>query len=102
MLVPSIVSVGRALLTHGMTVEAPQMAQCWLQLADMRARDPAAKALIFTQFNSTLEWLMARLTQEGYGYRTISGSMPLKKRSQVILLSFGGPLSPGYPSLGSM
>jgi hypothetical protein len=26
---------------------------------------------------------MSRLTQEGYGYRTISGSMPLKKRSQV-------------------
>lgn len=49
----------------------------------MRERDPTAKALIFTQFNSTLEWLMARLTEEGYSYRTISGSMPLKKRSQV-------------------
>ena len=54
-----------------------------MQLADMRKRDPTAKALIFTQFNSTLEWLMARLTEEGYSYRTISGSMPLKKRSQV-------------------
>ncbi len=54
-----------------------------MQLADMRERDPTAKALIFTQFNSTLEWLMARLTEEGYSYRTISGSMPLKKRSQV-------------------
>ena len=49
----------------------------------MREDDPSAKALIFTQFNATLEWLMLRLTQEGYGYRTISGSMPLKKRSQV-------------------
>ena len=58
---------------------------CAVQLAAMRQRDPSAKALIFTQFNSTLEWLMSRLTQEGYGYRTISGSMPLKKRSQVCL-----------------
>ena len=49
----------------------------------MRERDPAAKALIFTQFNGTLNWLATRLQQEGYGYRTISGSMPLKKRAQV-------------------
>ena len=54
-----------------------------MQLAAMRARDPAAKALIFTQFNTTLNWLSRRLQQEGYGYRTISGSMPLKKRAQV-------------------
>ena len=53
------------------------------QLAAMRERDPSAKALIFTQFNSTLQWLMQRLTAEGYGYRTISGSMPMKQRSKV-------------------
>ena len=51
----------------------------------MRGRDPAAKALIFTQFHSTLSWLSVRLQQEGYGFRTISGSMPLKKRAQVLL-----------------
>ena len=56
-----------------------------MQLAAMRARDPAAKALIFTQFSGTLAWLARRLQQEGYGYRTISGSMPLKKRAQVIM-----------------
>lgn len=50
----------------------------------MRQRDPAAKALIFTQFSGTLAWLADRLTQEGYGYRTISGSMVLKKRAQVL------------------
>ena len=49
----------------------------------MRERDPTAKALIFTQFNSTLQWLMDRLTAEGYGYRTISGGMTLRKRTQV-------------------
>lgn len=57
---------------------------CWVpQLSAMRQKDPTAKALIFTQFSSTLEWLMSRLTEEGYGYRTISGSMPMKKRSEV-------------------
>ena len=56
----------------------------FVQLAAMRERDPAAKALIFTQFNGTLNWLATRLQQEGYGYRTISGSMPLKKRAQVM------------------
>jgi SNF2 family DNA or RNA helicase len=53
------------------------------QLAAMCERDPTAKALIFTQFKSTLRWLMQRLTAEGYGYRTISGSMAMKKRSKV-------------------
>ena len=53
------------------------------QLAAMRERDPAAKALIFTQFSSTLSWLGHRLQQQGYGYRTISGSMALKKRAKV-------------------
>lgn len=56
-----------------------------VQLAAMRARDPTAKALIFTQFNSTLTWLGARLQQKGYGFRTISGSMVLQKRAQVLL-----------------
>ena len=55
-----------------------------VQLAAMRARDPAAKALIFTQFSGTLAWLAQRLQQKGYGYRTISGSMPLKKRAQML------------------
>ena len=59
----------------------------FVQLAAMRARDPAAKALIFTQFIGTLDWLAQRLQEEGYGYRTISGSMPLKKRAQVLMLS---------------
>ena len=49
----------------------------------MRAADPSAKALIFSQYVSTLEWLQARLSAEGFGYRTISGSMALKKRAEV-------------------
>ena len=36
------------------------------------------------QYNTTLEWLKLRLTEEGFGYRTISGSMPLKQRTKAI------------------
>lgn len=43
------------------------------ELAAMRAADPSAKALVFTQFTQTLAWLKTRLTQEGFGYRTITG-----------------------------
>ena len=34
--------------------------------------------------STTLEWLKLRLTQEGFGYRTISGSMPLGQRTKAI------------------
>ena len=90
----------------------------------MRRRDPSSKALIFSQYNSTIEWLKQRLTQEGerrranppakpkctgtgpspsvphhqmlmllsspdllpsgFGYRFISGAMPLNQRTRAI------------------
>ena len=42
------------------------------------------QALIFSQYTGTLEWLKTRLSEEGFGYRTISGSMPLKQRAAAI------------------
>ncbi|KAK9847690.1 hypothetical protein WJX84_004737 [Apatococcus fuscideae] len=54
------------------------------ELKKMRETDGAAKALVFSQYRSTIEWLKVRLTQEGFGYRFITGSMPLKKRAQAI------------------
>ena len=39
---------------------------------------------LFLFLSSTLEWLKGRLTAEGFGYRTICGSMPLKQRTQAI------------------
>lgn len=42
------------------------------------------QVLIFSQFSNTVEWLKKRLTEEGFGYRTISGSMPLKQRAKAI------------------
>lgn len=68
----------------------------------MRQRDPAAKALVFTQFSSTLTWLAARLQQEGYGYRTISGSMPLKKRAQVFFTHYRVELNAGLDHAASL
>ena len=54
------------------------------ELRKMRDEDESNKALIFSQFNSTLSWLQERLPEEGFGFRTISGSMPLKQRDQAI------------------
>ena len=53
------------------------------QLAAMREADPKAKALVFTQFKPTLEWLKVRLRQRGYTFRTICGSMPAIERAQA-------------------
>jgi hypothetical protein len=35
----------------------------------MRAADPSSKALVFSQYNSTLEWLQRRLPEEGFSFR---------------------------------
>ena len=50
----------------------------------MRSADPTSKALVFTQYNSTLEWLKKALPAAGFGYRSISGSMPLNQRTKAI------------------
>ena len=55
-----------------------------MQLRVMRKNDPTAKALVFSQFVSTIEWLKGKLREHGFGYRTISGSMPQKQRAKVV------------------
>jgi len=54
------------------------------ELKKMRKDDPTNKALIFTQFGQTIEWLQRRLPEEGFGFRTISGSMSAKNRDKSI------------------
>ena len=54
------------------------------ELRAMRAASPANKALIFSQFTSTLKWLQQKLPDEGFGFRTVSGSMPLNQRAAAI------------------
>lgn len=46
---------------------------------------------MFSQFISTLEWLKTRLMEEGFSYRTISGSMPLNQRAKAIAAFQGDP-----------
>ncbi len=58
-----------------------------MQLRVMRANDPTAKALVFSQFVSTIEWLKVKLAEQGFSYRTISGSMSLQQRSKVFVKS---------------
>ena len=52
----------------------------------MRQNDPSAKALVFSQFVGTIEWLKVKLEEQGFGYRFISGTMPLKQRTKVYTL----------------
>ncbi|GLC42798.1 hypothetical protein PLESTM_001380900 [Pleodorina starrii] len=54
------------------------------ELRAMREGDPTAKALVFTQFSQTLEWLKPRLIAEGFGHRSITGDMTQKKRTEAI------------------
>ncbi|KXZ53508.1 hypothetical protein GPECTOR_7g958 [Gonium pectorale] len=54
------------------------------ELRAMRETDPEAKALVFTQFGQTLEWLKPRLAEEGFGHRSITGDMTQKKRTEAI------------------
>lgn len=61
------------------------------ELHAMRARDGGAKALVFSQFNSTIEWLKHRLPGEGFAFRTIDGGMPMKKRAAAIADFQGDP-----------
>ena len=61
------------------------------ELRAMRAKDPGAKALVFSQFTGTIDWLKERLPAEGFGFRTIDGAMALNKRTQAIADFQGDP-----------
>ena len=66
----------------------------------MRRADPSAKALIFSQYVTTIEWLKVRLTAAGFGYRFISGSMPLKQRAKAISAFQNDPPTTGAEGVG--
>lgn len=54
------------------------------QLRTMQAADASNKALIFTQYNSTLEFVSKKLQEEGFTCWCISGKMPMKQRAAAI------------------
>lgn len=80
-----IVSIGDGVISES------KLAALLKSLRQMRRADRTAKALIFSQYNSTIEWLKGRLTREGFGHRHISGSMPLKQRAKAIQAFQGDP-----------
>ena len=53
------------------------------ELKRMREDDLTNKALIFTQFTQTIDWLQRRLPEEGFGFRTISGSMAQNRDKSI-------------------
>lgn len=54
------------------------------QLRQMHASDASNKALIFTQYNSTLDFVAKQLHENGFTCRCISGKMPMKQRAAAI------------------
>lgn len=43
-----------------------------------------AKSLVFSQFNSTLQWLQEELPKHGFEFRTLTGSMSMKQRAKAL------------------
>jgi SNF2 family DNA or RNA helicase len=53
-------------------------------LRQIRKDSKKAKVLIFSQFNETLDRLKTGLTEKGYQYRTLTGSMTRAQRSKAL------------------
>jgi SNF2 family DNA or RNA helicase len=53
-------------------------------LRQIRKESKKAKVLIFSQFNETLDRLKTGLTEKGYQYRTLTGSMSRAQRSKAL------------------
>lgn len=49
-----------------------------------RDKDPTSKSLVFSQYNSTLEWLKLELPNHGFQFRTLCGSMSMKQRAKSL------------------
>ena len=55
------------------------------QLREVREADKTSKCLIFSQFMHTLEWLQEELPKNGFGFRTLAGSMSQAERHAMRL-----------------
>ncbi|CAM9341014.1 unnamed protein product, partial [Laminaria digitata] len=54
------------------------------KLSAIHAEDPTSKSLVFSQFNSSLEWLKRTLPKCGFEFRTLTGSMSRKQRTDAL------------------
>ncbi|KAG5178369.1 SNF2 family N-terminal domain-containing protein [Tribonema minus] len=53
-------------------------------LAAIRGKDANAKALVFSQFTSTLRYLQRELPRHGFEFRTLTGDMSRRQRTKAL------------------
>lgn len=54
------------------------------ELTRIRDEGSNQKTLVFSQFTSTLQWMKQELPKHGFQFRTLEGSMPMKKRADAL------------------
>ena len=54
------------------------------QIRSVRAEDPTAKFIVFTQFESTIRAIEAGLTSDGHHHQKIAGAMTQNQRSRTL------------------
>lgn len=54
-------------------------------VSQVKADDPTAKCLIFTQFKPTLDLVCKELPQHGFAFRTLTGDMSQQQREEALL-----------------
>merc|ERR1712003_250975 len=55
-----------------------------IELRRLRESNRNEKALIFTSFSKSLDWICSELEQNGFEYRTLTGSMTMNKRKKQL------------------
>ena len=66
------------------TVLESKFAVLLKELARVKAEDPTAKSLVFSQFTSTIDALKVKLGQHGFSWRSLAGDMSLAARSKAL------------------
>merc|ERR1712176_1291853 len=54
------------------------------ELRRLRESNRNEKALIFTSFSKSLQWICSELKKNGFEYRTLTGSMSMNKRKKQL------------------
>ena len=54
------------------------------ELEKIRSNEPESKSLVFSQFTSTIQWMKKELPRHGFQFRTLSGDMPMAKRTKAL------------------
>eukprot|EP00904_Undaria_pinnatifida_P006227 jgi/Undpi1/2734/HiC_scaffold_14.g06112.m1 len=54
------------------------------KLSAIHVKDPTSKSLVFSQFNSSLDWLKRSLPKLGFQFRTLTGNMSRTQRTNAL------------------